>query len=121
MPKTLTKLQEQIVAKVLTIGATEYVWCRAGEVNSVHRLRELGLLKDDCWGSVQHRHLTDRIKEVFFGENGVTFKIPNFHGEGWLIFDDRRYITKVYNEANADRVVAGLKLLRQMEQRDVAA
>ncbi|MEH2517392.1 hypothetical protein V1279_002965 [Bradyrhizobium sp. AZCC 1610] len=120
MPKTLTKMQEQIVAKVLTIGATDFVWCKAGEVNSIKNLRDRELLKGDCWGAVQHRHLTDRIKTIFWVENPVTFMIPNFHGEGWLIFDDRRYITKVYNEDNAKRVVSALKLLRQTELKEAA-
>src|SRR5205823_3903967 len=54
MPKTLTKMQEQLVAKVLTLSAVDYVHCRAGEVNSVNNLRDRGLLKGDCWGAVQH-------------------------------------------------------------------
>jgi hypothetical protein len=116
MPKTLTKMQEQIVAKVLTISATQHVFTRQGEVNSVNKLRERGLLTADCWGSVQHRHLTDRIKTVFFVENDHTFMIENFHGEGWLIFDDRQYITKVYNQGNAKRVVTAMKLLREHEK-----
>jgi hypothetical protein len=120
MPKTLTKMQEQIVAKVLTISAVNYVWVNGGEVNSVNRLREAGLLQGDCFGSIQHRHLTDRIKTIFWVENPVTFKIPNFHGEGWLIFDDRRYITKVYAEDDANRVVDALKLLRAQEAMSAA-
>jgi len=121
MPKTLTKMQEQIVAKALTISATQYVWVNGGEVNSINRLRDSGLLRGDCYGSVQHRHLTDEIKSCFFGENPVTFSIENFHGEGWLIFDDRQFITKVHNLDNAKRVVAALKLLRESEQCQTAA
>jgi hypothetical protein len=120
MPKTLTKLQERIVAKALTISATQFVWVNGGEVNSINSLRERGLLQGDCYGSLQHRHLTDRVKTVFFGENDQTFMIENFHGEGWLIFDSRQFITKVYNEANARRVVSGLKYLRQFEQQEAA-
>lgn len=120
MPKTLTRLQEAIVAKVLTISATQHVFLRAGEVNSINPLRENGMLAPDCWGAVQHRHLTERIKTVFFADNHQTFKIPNFHGEGWLIFDDRRYITKIYDENDADRVVLALQSLRQLEHRDAA-
>jgi hypothetical protein len=120
MPKTLTKLQERIVAKALTISATQFVWVNGGEVNSINNLRERGLLQGDCYGSLQHRHLTDRIKTVFFGENDQTFMIDNFHGEGWLIFDSREFVTKVYNEANARRVVAALKYLRQLEQQEAA-
>jgi hypothetical protein len=120
MPRTLTKMQEQIVAKTLTISATQYVWLNGGEVNSINKLRDRGLLKPDCFGSVQHWHLTDQIKTVFFVENDRTFMIENFHGEGWLIFDDRQYITKVYNQDNAKRVVAALKLLHQQEQQEAA-
>lgn len=111
MPKSLSKLQELIVAKTLTISATQHIFTRSGEVNSVHSLRERGLLSADCWGAVQPRHLTEEIKELFYSENSPTFMIPNFHGEGWLIFDERRYITKVYNEDDAKRVVSALKLL----------
>lgn len=120
MPKTLTKLQELIVAKVLTISVTQFVWVNGGETNSINNLRNRGLLEGDCYGSVQHRHLTDRIKTAFFTENDRTFMIGNFHGEGWLIFDDRQFITKVYNEDNARRVVAALKFFRQSEQREAA-
>jgi hypothetical protein len=116
MAKTLTKMQERIVAKTLTISSTQFVWCNAGEVNSVNNLRERCLLKADCWGSVQPRHLTDEIRRIFFAENPRTFKIENFHSEGWLIFDDSQYITKVYNEDNAKRVVKALKVLRESEQ-----
>jgi hypothetical protein len=120
VPKTLTKLQELIVAKLLTISATQYVWVNGGETNSINNLRNRGLLQGDCYGSIQHRHLTERIKLAFFSENDRTFMIGNFHGEGWLIFDDRQFITKVYNEANARRVVAALKFFRQSEQREAA-
>jgi hypothetical protein len=121
MPKTLTKMQEQIVAKTLVISATQFVWLNRGEVNSLNNLRERNLVQGDCWGSIQHRHLTDRIKEIFFTENDQIFMIPNFHDEGWLIFDDRQYITKVHNEINAKRVVGALKLLRLHEAAKEAA
>ncbi|MFL5239270.1 MAG: hypothetical protein ACJ8EL_17085, partial [Rhizomicrobium sp.] len=84
--------------------------------STINNLRQRGLLKDDCRGSVQHRHLTDQMKSTFFGENDETFMIENFHGEGWLIFDDRQYITKVYNNDNAKRVVTAMKFLRQHEK-----
>ena len=112
---TLTNQQMRMVAKVLTISATQFVWLNGGEVNSLNNLRERGLVQGDCFGSLQHRHLTEEIKAAFFGENDQTFMIENFHGEGWLIFDDRRYVTKVYNHDDAKRVVTALALLRQYE------
>ncbi|WFU52222.1 hypothetical protein QA639_21175 [Bradyrhizobium pachyrhizi] len=115
MPKTLTKLQEQIIAKVLTIGATEFVWLRDGEVNSLNSLKAKNLIDQHAYGSIQQRHLTDAIKRAFWQENPQTFMMPNFHGAGWLIFDGKRYICKVYNEADAKRVVAGLAELRIAE------
>lgn len=115
MPKTLTKLQEQIIAKVLTLHATNYVWLREGEVNSLNSLKAKNLIDQHAYGSIQPRHLNDEVKAVFWRENPRTFKMANFHGEGWLIFDDKRYICKVYNEVDATRVVEGLKELRVAE------
>jgi hypothetical protein len=109
-------MQEQIVAKTLAISVTQYVWLREGEVNSLNNLKKRGLIDEYCYSQVQRRHLTDAIKDAFFGENDQTFMIPNFHGEGWLIFDDRRFIAKVHNEENAKRILAALKLYRQREQ-----
>ncbi|SDK44748.1 hypothetical protein [Bradyrhizobium ottawaense] len=120
MPKTLTKLQEQIIAKVLTIGAVNYVWVNGGEVHTVNKLRERGLLRGDCYGSVQPRHLTEEVKSVFFADNPATFRISNFHGEGWLIFHDRRYICKVYKDDDAKLVIEALKTLQPVEQREAA-
>lgn len=115
MPKTLTKMQEQMVAKVLTIPATSHVWLREGEVNSLNHLKAKCLIKEDAYGSIQHRHLTQAVKDVFWQENDETFMIANFHGEGWLIFDSRRYLCKVYDQADAKRVVKALKELRIAE------
>ncbi|GAA0005255.1 hypothetical protein [Bradyrhizobium elkanii] len=115
MPKTLTKLQEQIVAKVLTLHATNFVWLREGEVNSLNSMKAKQLIDQHAYGCIQQRHLTDQIKSVFWRENPRTFMMHNFHGEGWLIFDDKRYVCKVYAEADAKRVVEGLKLLRVQE------
>ena len=42
--------------------------------------------------------------------------IPNFHGEGWLIFHDRRYICKVYQEDDAKLVVQALKDHRDLQE-----
>jgi hypothetical protein len=120
MPKTLSKLQEQIVAKTLTIPTTSFVWCRGGEVNAVNNLRNRCLVKSDCYGSVQPYHLTDAVKSAFFSENDPVFAIENFHGEGWLIFDDRKYLTKVHDKDNAKRIVAAMTLLRETESRQAA-
>jgi hypothetical protein len=115
MPKTLSELQERMIAKVLTLDTTNYVWVNNGEVNSLNNMKAKGLVVGDCYGSLQIRHLTERVKNVFFLENEPTFMIQNFHGEGWLIFDARRYVCKVYKEPDARRVVEALKLLARTE------
>lgn len=115
MPKTLTTLQEQMIAKVLTLTTSDYVWVNNGEVHSLNNLKAKGLVVGDCYGSLQIRHLTERVKNVFFLENDSTFMIRNFHGEGWLIFDAKQYVCKVYPEPAARRVVEALKLLARTE------
>jgi hypothetical protein len=112
---TLTNLQMRMAAKLLTISATQFVWPKGGEINSLNNLRKRGLVQGDCFGGLQHRHLTEEIKAAFFGENNQTFMIENFHDVGWLIFDDRRYVTNVYSHDDAKRVVTALALLRQYE------
>jgi hypothetical protein len=115
MPKTLTSLQEQMIAKVLTLTTTDYVWVANGEVHSLNNLKAKGFVVGDAYGSLQIRHLTERLKIVFFAENDSTFMIRNFHGEGWLIFDNKQYVCKVYKEPDAKRVVGALKLLARTE------
>lgn len=115
MPKTLTPLQEQMIAKVLTLDTTNYVWVNNGEVNSLNNMKAKGLVTGDCYGSLQIRHLTERVKTVFFAENDSTFMIRNFHGEGWLIFDAKQHVCKVYKEPAARRVVEALKLVARTE------
>lgn len=60
MPKTLTKLQEQIVGTTLSISATEYVWL-SGQINSLNRLKELEMVDQHCYGQVQPRHLKPKL------------------------------------------------------------
>jgi hypothetical protein len=116
MPKTLTAMQEQMIAKVISLNSTtNYVWVNNGEVHSLNNLKTKGFVVGDAYGSLQIRHLTERVKIVFFGENDPTFMIRNFHGEGWLIFDNKQYVCKVYQEAAARRVVEALRLLARTE------
>ena len=115
MPKTLTALQEQMIAKVLTLDTTNYVWVSNGEVHSLNNMKAKGFVTGDCYGSLQIRHLTERVKTVFFAENDSTFMIRNFHGEGWLIFDAKQYVCKVYKEPAARRVVEALRLIARTE------
>lgn len=115
MPKTLTTLQEQMIAKVLTLTTSDYVWVNNGEVHSLNNLKGKGLVVGDCYGSLQIRHLTDQVKLAFFTENEPTFMIRNFHGEGWLIFDNKQYVCKVHHEPAARRVVEALRLLARTE------
>jgi hypothetical protein len=77
---TLTKLQQRIVGTTMSIGATEFVWLAAGQVNSLNRLKELDLVDPHCYGRVQRRHLTSDFISIFFSQNDETFAIATSAG-----------------------------------------
>ena len=117
MPKTLTKLPEQIVGTTLSISATEYVWLSCGQINSLNRLKELEMVDQRCYGQVQPRHLKPELITTFFSENGEVFAIESLRAICWLVFDNRKIIARAKDEDDAKRVVAAMKLLRQHEKK----
>ncbi|WP_396604829.1 hypothetical protein ACFLEY_22140 [Bradyrhizobium sp. YCK136] len=115
MSKTLTKLQERIVARVLAMSVNETLYLSKGHLHSARSLKEQGFLDRNCWGMVQTQHLTDSVNTTFFAENGDVFAIEDIYDNCWIIFEDRKVIAKPRNEANAKRIVAALKELRIAE------
>ncbi|WP_439357921.1 hypothetical protein [Bradyrhizobium sp. DASA03007] len=119
--KTLTKLQERIVARVLA-DPMNTLYLSKGNVNSAKSLIEKGLLSKHCYASmVQSQYLTPEIKSVFFGDNDVVFAIQDIYDNCWLIFEDRKLVAKPRSEEMANRIVKALKLLRQHEMPGLVA
>ncbi|WP_035976849.1 hypothetical protein [Bradyrhizobium sp. th.b2] len=120
MPKTLTKLQEQIVARVLA-DPMNTLYLSKGQVNSAQSLITKGLLSKYCYASmIQSQYLTPEIKSVFFGENDVVFAIQDIYDNCWLTFEDRELVAKPRSKEKADRIVAALKVLRSTELKAAA-
>ncbi|ARQ95245.1 hypothetical protein [Bradyrhizobium phage BDU-MI-1] len=116
MSKTLTKLQERIVARVLA-DPMNTLYLSKGQVNSAKSLIDKGLLDRHCYASmVQSQYLTPEIKTVFFAENDEVFHIQDIYDNCWIIFEDRKVVAKPRTEEAANRIVAALKVLRQQEQ-----
>lgn len=111
MSKTLTKLQERIVARVLAEPA-QTLYLREGHVNSTRNMIEKGLIDRHCYMMLQSAHLTPEVKSIFFQENGDVFAIEDIYDNCWIIFEDRKVIAKPRSEANANRIVQALKALR---------
>lgn len=114
MPKTLTKLQERIVARVLAEPANT-LYLRDGHVNSTNKLIEKGLIDRHCYTMLQYAHLTPEVKSLFFSENEPVFAIEDIYDNCWIVFEDRKVIAKPRSEENARRIVAALKELRIAE------
>lgn len=115
MPKTLTKLQERIVARVLAMPVTQTLYLREGHVSSLNNLKDKGFIDEHCYSMVQTHHLTERVKTVFFIENGDVFAIEDIYDNCWIVFEDRKVVAQPRSEANAQRIVAALKVLRNQE------
>lgn len=115
MSKTLTKLQERIVARVIA-DPMNTLYLSKGYVNSAKSLINKGLLSKHCYASmVQSQYLTPEIKSVFFGENDVVFAIQDIYDNCWLVFEDRELMAKPRSEEKANRIVEALKALRKLE------
>ncbi|UPT95464.1 hypothetical protein J4G48_0040635 [Bradyrhizobium barranii subsp. apii] len=119
MPKSLTKLQERIVARVLAEPA-QTLYLREGHVNSTNNMIEKGLIDRHCYTMLQYGHLTPEVKSIFFGENAEVFTIQDIYDNCWIIFEDRKVVARPRSEDAANRIVQALKLLRQQEQREAA-
>lgn len=114
--KTLTKLQERIVARVIA-EPMNTLYLSKGNVNSAKSLIEKGLLDKHCYASmVQSQYLTPEIKTVFFGENDEVFAIQDIYDNCWLIFEDRELVAKPRSEEKAKRIVMALKALRKLAE-----
>ncbi|MCA1379479.1 hypothetical protein I6F34_01420 [Bradyrhizobium sp. BRP05] len=114
MAKTLTKLQERIIARVLAEPA-QTLYLREGHVHSTRNMIEKGLIDRHCYTMLQHGHLTPEVKSIFFQENDDVFAIEDIYDNCWIIFEDRKVIAKPRSEANANRIVTALKELRISE------
>jgi hypothetical protein len=115
MAKTLTKMQERMIARVLAFPA-QTLYLREGHVNSINNLIQKELIDKHCYSMLQYGHLTPEVKTLFFGENGDVFAIEDPYDNCWLVFEDREMVTAPRNEASAERIVKALKALRQQEQ-----
>jgi hypothetical protein len=97
MSKTLTKLQERIIARVLAEPAqTQYL--RDGHVRSTQNLIAKELIDRHCYMMLQHGHLTPEVKSIFFQENDDVFAIEDIYDNCWIIFEDRKVIAKPRND-----------------------
>jgi hypothetical protein len=119
MPKTLTPLQERIVARVLAMPA-QTLYLREGHVNSLNHMIKRGLIDKHCYSMVQYHHLTPELKSTFFADNGEVFAIKDIYDNCWIIFEDREAIAQPRSEDAAKRIVQALKALRQQEQKEAA-
>jgi hypothetical protein len=115
MSKTLTKLQERIIARVIA-EPMNTLYLSKGQVNSAQSLITKGLLSKHCYASmVQSQYLTPEVKAIFFGENDEVFAIQDIYDNCWLIFEGRELVAKPRNEDKANRIVKALQLLRKHE------
>lgn len=113
MAKTMTKLQERIVARVLS-DPMNTLYLSKWQVNSAQSLINKGLLSRHCYASmVQSQYLTPELKSIFFGENDEVFYIQDIYDNGWIIFEGREVIAKPRSEKAAERIVQALKVLRK--------
>jgi len=113
MPKTLTELQERIVARVLAEPA-QTLYLREGHVNSTNNMIKKGLIDEHCYTMLQYGHLKPELKSLFFGENPEVFAIQDIYDNCWIIFEDREVIAKPRSEGGAKRIVKALKALRNI-------
>lgn len=120
MPKTLTKLQERIIARVLAEPA-QTLYLRDGHVHSTRNMIEKGWIDRHCYSMLQHGHLTPEVKSIFFQDNDDVFAIEDIYDNCWIIFEDRKVIARPRNEQAANRIVKALKLLREQEQTEKVA
>jgi hypothetical protein len=119
MSKSLTELQERMIARVLAFPA-QTLYLREGHVRSVNNLIQKGLIDKHCYTMMQYGHLTPEVKSIFFGENGDVFAIEDPYDNCWLVFEDREMITAPRREDAARRIVEALKALRSQDQRAAA-
>jgi hypothetical protein len=115
MPKALTDLQERIIARLLSMPVTQTLYLKDGHVNSINNMKKKGFLDEHAFCCLQTQHLTDAGRTAFFFEHGDVFAIEDIYDNCWIIFEDRKVIAKPRNEANAKRIVAALKVLRNQE------
>lgn len=120
MPKTVTKLQERIIARVLAEPA-QTLYLREGQVHSTRNMIEKGWIDRHCYTMLQHAHLTPEVKSIFFQDNDAVFAIEDIYDNCWIIFEDRKVIAKPRSEEKAARIVRALKLLREQEQTEKLA
>jgi hypothetical protein len=121
MAKTLTKLQERIIARVIA-EPMNTLYLSKGYVNSAKSLINKGLLDKHCYASmVQSQYLTPEIKTIFFGENDEVFAIQDIYDNCWLIFEGRELVAKPRSEEKANRIVKALKALRAIEMPGMVA
>lgn len=114
MTKTLTKLQERILARVLSLPA-QTLYLRDGHVRSTINLIEKGFIDKHCYMMLQYAHVSQQAKDVFFGENPPVFAIEDIYDNCWIIFEDREVIARPRWQAAADRIVKALLNLRATE------
>jgi hypothetical protein len=93
MPKTLTPLQERIIARVLAEPA-QTLYLREGHVNSTSNMIKKGLIDRHCYMMLQHGHLSPEVKSIFFGENDHVFAIQDIYDNCWIVFEDQEVIAK---------------------------
>lgn len=120
MAKILTKLQERIIARVLSMPVTQTLYLKDGHVNSLNNLKSKGYVDQNAHFWLQTHHLTERGKNVFFMENGPVFAVEDIYDNCWIVFEDRKVIAHPRTVENANRIVAALKSLRQLEQKEAA-
>jgi hypothetical protein len=120
MAKTLTKLQEQIVARVLAIGASEYVWLQKGHIHSMNNLKQKGLVTENAWTCLQRHHLTENLRSLFWADNDIAFAIEDLYGHRYMIFYKHGFIGEAKHLHDAKRLVSGLKLLHDMDRKQAA-
>jgi len=116
MKKTLTSLQERIIARVMA-QPTNTLYLSKGQVNSAQSLINKGLLSKHCYASmVQSQYLTPEIKTIFWGENDEVFAVQDIYDNCWHVFEDRELVAQPRSEDKANRIVKALKALRQLEK-----
>jgi hypothetical protein len=111
MPKSLTKLQEAMVATVLA-GKGGSLYLEGGEVNSANNLRKRGLITDGYM--FQHTRFTQQLLDTFWGENNRTFYLQGLRHTGWLIFHDRELLAKASTREKAATVAMAVTELARL-------
>jgi hypothetical protein len=111
MAKTLTPLQERMIARLMAHPA-DTLYLREGSVHSVNNLKAKNLIDPHCYTMLHYGYLTPEIKSIFWSENRDVFAIEDMYKNRWHVFEDREVIAECRSEAAAERVVAVLKASR---------